>query len=190
MEKLYPKLDNDKITFMVDKQKALQEKLIHYKKIKRKWSIANTVLKSLGFSVSCILAGASILTLAPFSIPVAAAILSGLSIGNITLSTLVVEGFTSKRQRYFQHKCNHVHNYLNKLETHFIKCKEDGQITPDEFEQFQNLLKNFENEADIKDEIKSKDLKRVEKMAKKEIRKRRLDTAYSNVLQEHLQKMN
>ena len=53
------------------------------------------------------------------------------------------------------------------MEILFIKCKEDGQISPDEFELFQKLLKDFENEANIKAEIKSKDVKKVEIMAKK-----------------------
>ena len=35
-EGVYPKLPNDKMNFMMDKQKALREKLAHYKKIKNK----------------------------------------------------------------------------------------------------------------------------------------------------------
>jgi hypothetical protein len=191
MTDLYPKLpSDDKINFMLDKQKLLKEKLVHYKKIKSKWVVANTVLKSVGISVSCMLAGASILTLTPLSLPIAAAILSGISIGNVSVSNLIVEGFTYKRKRYFQRKCDHVNNYLNKMETLFIKCKEDGQITSHEFEQFQRLLKDFENDASLKSEIKSKDVKKVEKMAKKEIRQQRLNLLYSNILQEQQQKLN
>ena len=81
---------------MLDKQKVLREKLAHYKKIKSKWTIANTVLKITGISVSCILGGASILTIAPFSIPIAAAILSGLALGNVAVNNLFVEGFKSR----------------------------------------------------------------------------------------------
>ena len=56
------------------------------------------------------------------------------------------------------------------MEALFIKCKEDGQISPGEFEHFQKLLK--ENESGMintKSEIKSKDVKKVENMAKKGI---------------------
>ena len=47
------------------------------------------------------------------------------------------------------------------METLFIKCKEDGQISPDEFELFQKLLKDFENETSLRTAIKSKDIKKV-----------------------------
>ena len=47
-ECVYPILPDDKMNFMMDKQKALREKLAHYKKIKNKWSCANTALKITG----------------------------------------------------------------------------------------------------------------------------------------------
>ena len=89
-------IQSDKINLMLDKQKILREKLTHYKKIKNKWSHANTVLKLGSISVSCVLAGASILTVAPFSIPLAAAISSEISLENITITNLIVERFTSR----------------------------------------------------------------------------------------------
>ena len=114
---------------------------MRYTKVKNNWSVANTVLKFTGISVSCVLAGASILTVSPFSVPIVAAILGGISIGNISLSNLLIEGFTSKRKRYFRLKCDRIKEYLNKLEILFIKSKKDGQISHDEFELFQKLLK-------------------------------------------------
>ena len=71
------------------------------------------------------------------------------------------------------------------METLFIKCKEDGQISPEEFEQFQKLHKEYENAMiNTKSEIKSKDVKKVEKMAKKELRQQRLNQLYEKTLQE------
>ena len=128
-ERVYPILPDDKMNFMMDKQKALREKLAHYKKIKKKWSCANTALKITGISLSSILCGASILTMTPFSIPIAAAILGGISLGNTAVTNLLTERFTSKRKKYFRQKCDHIKDYLNKMETLFIKCKEDGQIS-------------------------------------------------------------
>ena len=83
-EPIYPKLadDSHKAEFILEKKRYLQEKLTHYKKVKHHWSIANTILKGVGISVSCILTGASIITLGPFSVPLAAVIMSGLSAGN------------------------------------------------------------------------------------------------------------
>ena len=168
-----PKLHDDKMNFMMDKQNALREKLAHYKKIKNKWSCANTALKITG------------ITMTPFSIPIAAAILGGISLGNTAVTNLLTERFTSKRKKYFGQKCDHIKDYLNKMETLFIKCKEDGQISPEEFEQFRKLLKEYESGMiNTKSEIKSKDVKKVEKMAKKELRQQRLNQLYEKTLQE------
>ena len=163
-EGVYPKLLDDKMNFMMDKQKAL---------------------KITGISLSCILCGASILTMTPFSIPIAAAILGGISLGNTAVTNLLTERFISKHKKYFRQKCDHIKDYLNKMETLFIKCKEDGQISPEEFEQFQKLLKEYESAMiNTKSEIKSKDVKKVEKMAKKELRQQRLNQLYEKTLQE------
>ena len=109
---------------MLDKQKVLKEKLGRYAKIKGKWRIVNTVLKITGIPVSCILGGTSILTMASFSISISEAILSGISMGNVALSNLLVERFTDTCLRYLRKKCDHVENYLNKMETLLLKCKE------------------------------------------------------------------
>ena len=172
-EQLYQKIQDRgtthgetyKMNFILDKQKALREKLAHYRKIKDKWSSIST--KIVGILVSYILGGASILTIGHFSIPIAAAILGGISLGNTAMTNLLVEGFTSKHKKYFQQKCNHIKDYLNKMETLFIKCKEDGQICPDEFELFQKLLMDLKNKSSLKTSIKSKDIKKVQRRAKK-----------------------
>jgi len=189
-DKIYPKLHDDKIKIMLDKKKVLREKLAHYKKIKKKWSIANTVLKSVSISVSCLLAGAAIVTVTPFAFPVVAAILSGLTIGNTTIGQLLVEGFTIRRKKYFQQKCDHVNNYLNKMETLFIKCQEDGIITLDEFEQYQKLVHDFEKDLVLQSEFNSKDVKRIEEQVKKDVHQEKMRTLYSTILKEHQQKFN
>ena len=191
-EQLYPNLQSttdSQLNYMMDKQKALKEKLLHYTKVKNNWSVANTVLKITGISVSCILAGASILTVTPFSVPIAAAILGGISIGNISLSNLLIEGFTSKRKRYFRLKCDRITEYLNKLEILFIKSKKDGQISHDEFELFQKLLRDYENETHMSVGVTSKDLKKAHKMAKNEIRQQQMSILVNKSIQEYQQKL-
>ena len=191
MTELYPKLHDDKANFMLDKQKLLKDKLYHIEKIKQRWSTANTVLKIVGISVTCVLGGASILSVAPFSIPIAAAILSGVSLGNMAVSNLLVEGFTSRRKRYLKRKHDRIRGYLNKMEAWFIKCKEDGQISLEEFEQFQKLLKGFENESktSLKTTLKTKDIKMAEKQAKKEVRQQQINMLLHKTIQEYQQKL-
>ena len=76
------------------------------------------------------------------------------------------------------------------MELLFIKCKEDGQISPEEFDLFQKLLKEYENGPSIKKGLKSKDIKKAEKRTKKEIHQQQTNVLYNNVLQEQLKKLN
>ena len=181
-DQLYPRLDVDaKVTYMLDKQKLLKAQLRHIEKVKRRWSKANTALKATTVAVTCILGGASILTAAPFSLPVVGAILGGVALTNTAVSNLVVEGITSKRKRYFRRKYDHVKEHLNKMELLIIRSKEDGQVSIAEFDQFQQLLKNFETLQE--DDLKSKDVKRVHRMVKNEMRQRRLNQLYTKSLE-------
>ena len=187
MSEIYPNL-HDKKKIMLDKQKVLKEKLAHYKKIKNKWAQANTALKSVVLSITCLLGGAAILTVTPFAFPIVAAILGGLSIGNQACGHLVVEGFTSKRKKYFQQKCDHVNDYLNKMETLFIKCTEDGVVTLEEFEQYQKLVRDFE--TNLTSEFKPKEIKKVEKQVKKDLHEQKTNILYTTLLKQQQQKLN
>ena len=82
----------------------------------------------------------------------------------------MIERFTGKRKKYFKQKCDYIKGYLDKMEILLQENKEDGQVTPTEFKLFQGLLKEYESGMiNFKLEIKSKDVKKVEKMAKKEL---------------------
>ena len=195
-EPLYPKLQSSDsesrgmLNFMEDKVKQVQKDLARYKKIKNKWSVANTVLKGTGISVSCVLAGASILTVAPFSLPIAAAILGGVSIVNISLSNLLIEGFTSKRKRYFREKCDYIMSYLDKMKVLLLKIKQDGQVTPTEFKLFQELLMEYESETSLKTAIKPKDFKKIEAKAKKQVREQQKNMLLHETIQKFQQTMS
>ena len=76
------------------------------------------------------------------------------------------------------------------MEILFIKCREDDQISPDEFKLFQQLLNEFESKASFQAGIKSKDVKKVEKKAKKEIRQQQLNMLLNKKVQEYQQKLN
>ena len=184
-EQLYPKIQSSEsrgvLNFMEEKVKLLQKDPTHYKKIKGKWSVANTVLKGTGISVSCVLAGIIILTVGPLSISIATVILGSVSLGNATVTNLLVEGFTFKRKRYFREKCDYIKSYLDKMEVLLLKIREDGQISPTEFKLFQELLKEYERETSFKAAIKSKDLKKIEAKAKSKSESSR-KTCYSTRL--------
>ena len=71
---------------------------------------------------------------------------------------------------------------MNKLEILFLKIKEDGQVTPTEFKLFQGLVKEYESGMiNSKSKIKSKDVKKVEKMAKKELHQQHLNQLYEKI---------
>ena len=184
---MYPKLPDDgmdKINYMEDKLGHLKRELARYKKIKNKWTVANTTLRICGISVTGLVAGASA-TVASLSVPIAVPIvLAGVSIASITFTESMIEGFTSKRKKYFRQKCDYIKSYLDKMEVLLLKIKEDGQVTPTEFKLFQELFKEYESETRLKSEIKSKDVKKAEKMVKKELRQQRLNQLYEKTLQD------
>ena len=158
-EHVYPKLPDS--THMEDKSEHLKKELAHYKKIKSKWTVANTKLRICDILVTGLLAGASV-AVASLSIPIASFILAGDSIASITFTESMIEGFTGKRKRYFRQKCDYIKGYVNKLEILLLKIKEDGQVTPTEFKLFKGLLKEYESgKMNSKSEIKSKDVKKV-----------------------------
>ena len=134
-EQLYHKIQSSDsesrgmLNFMEDKVKLLRKDLTRYRQIKNKWSIANTVLKGTGISVSCVLAGITTLTVGPLSVPIATVTLGSVSLGNATVTNLLVEGFTSKCKRYFREKCDYIKSYLDKMEVLLLKIREDGQIS-------------------------------------------------------------
>ena len=109
------------LNFMEDKVKLLQKDLTHYKKIKSKWSVANTTLRACGISLASLLAGATAAT-APLSVPIAIPIVLGCVSGfNIAFTELMIKSFTGKRKRYFKERCDYIKSYLAKLETLILK---------------------------------------------------------------------
>ena len=68
------------------------------------------------------------------SIPTVIIVLVCVSLGNTTLTNLLGELFTSKRKKHFRLKGEHAKDHLNKMEILLVKCKEDKQIIPAEFE--------------------------------------------------------
>ena len=170
-EQLYPKttqaqvqssdgVSRGMLNFMEDKVKQVQKDLARYKKIKSKWSVANTTLRTTcGISLASLLAAATAAT-APLSVPIAIPIvLAGVSGANIAFTKLMIKSFTGKRKRYFREKCDYIKSYLDKMEVLLLKIKEDGRVTPTEFKLFQELLKEYESETRLTSAIKSKDLK-------------------------------
>ena len=109
-ECVYPKLPDS----TQDKLEHFKKELAHFKKVKSKWTVANTMLRICGISVTDLLAGASV-TVASLSIPIAS-FLAGVSIASITFTESMIEGFTGKCKKYFRQKCDYIKVYVNKLE--------------------------------------------------------------------------
>ena len=83
----------------------------------------------------------------------------------------------------FREKCDYIKSYLDKMEVLLLKSKEDGQVTPTEFKLFQKLLKEFESKASFQAGIKSKDFKKIQKKAKKEVREQQKNMLLHETIQ-------
>ena len=73
------------------------------------------------------------------------------------------------------------------MEVLLLKSKEDGQVTPTEFKLFQELLKEYESETRLKSATKSKDLKKIQKKAKKEVREQQKNILLHKTIQKFQQ---
>lgn len=149
-ENIYPQIPvtiNDPFLsrqqYMLDKQNELKRQLLHYTKIKNRWSKADSSLKiiSIGLAFSTTLSAA--ITggfLTPIIIPT---ILASFSAFQTSISGILIVGLTGKKKSHYRKKLQLINNYLNKMYIFFEKCKDDKEITIEELETFQKLFKEY-----------------------------------------------
>lgn len=209
-EKIYPDLKNEmseekstpitsdnnheRQKIMLDKKRQLQKELQRYIKIKHKWNKANTVLRGINIVLTIILAGTGIALTGPLALPVVGMILTGVTAGNGVLNETLINAFIKRKAKRFKKKSEYIKNMLNKLSVFFEKCKEDGQITLEEFEGFHHILDEFEkmgSEADMltsqeADVLSSREIKNINKKAKKDAKNEMANQAKQILYQKQL----
>lgn len=166
---------------MLNKQHELQSLLKRYTKIIRKWSIANTVVKSIGLTL-VVGAGtaAGVITILPIVLlPIFVVALSGSSVVSTILTESIVLSLTSRKRKHFMKKILLVREYYNRLYIYFENARNDGIIKIEELEVFQAIYQDFYNkhyELKNKQDIEMNYMyKEITKTAIKEVRKEMKD---------------
>ena len=153
------RLDN-----LLFKEKMLEDKLKHYKKIKRKWIILKNILHYSKYPISGILiVGDLILILFPPTLIFAIGSIS-LTVSEIVCTNILEDSLLKIKVNKYKKKCIDIQSLIDKLYVFKNKALKDGIISDLELDEFDNLLKD-ENKNDVEDKLPEISLKTLnEKM--------------------------
>ena len=160
--------------FLLEKKK-LDEKLIHYKKIKNRWTTADSSIKVACISITGLLtistsifSGITLLGLAPVTGIIITSIFGGFNAVYLFLSEGISIGLTSKKKKIYREVCEQLELGINKLYLFQMKALEDGVLTSDEIIECQKIIQEISGQIN---KIKyGKDLETdTKKNSKKEI---------------------
>ena len=174
--------------FLLEKKK-LDEKLIHYKKIKNRWTNADSSIKIVCISITGILtistsvmSGLTLIALVPTTGIIITSIFGGFNAVYLFLSESISIGLTSKKKKIYREVCEQLELGINKLYLFQHKAIEDGILTNDEIIECQKIIEEINNkiskikygndgrsprEAEINNDVKKQD--KVQKIEKKKL---------------------
>jgi hypothetical protein len=88
----------------------------------------------------------------------------------------MVMGFTTRKKKFYEEKCQLIRSYLDKLFYYMEKAREDGIITTDEIQGFRRIIEEYyQRKGSIYEPqmkyLESKDFIKIQKAAKTEAKK-------------------
>ena len=139
--------------YMISKQEEIKEHLIHYKKLKKRWTKIDSTFKTISVILAFLITSATAAT-AGITLPIVIpAVLGAVTAIQTSSCGLIALAYTSKRKMYYKEKANLIDSYLNKLFIYFERSKSDKKITLEELEEFNELVNEFK---DCLDNVKNK----------------------------------
>ncbi|ESO90929.1 hypothetical protein LOTGIDRAFT_175789 [Lottia gigantea] len=127
--------------YMIDKQNELKVK--QYNKCKKRWIRVDSVYKRLSVVLTVGTTVATAVTgglMVPVVIPTLLATITAIQTSSCGLIAI---DYTSKQKSYYKKKTEILNAYLNKLFIFFERSTEDKNITIEELEEFNEILKNL-----------------------------------------------
>jgi len=178
--------------FLLEKKK-LDEKLIHYKKIKNRWTAVDSSIKIACISITGILtittsvmSGLTLIALVPTTGIILTSILGGFNAVYLFLSEGISIGLTSKKKKIYREVCEQLELGINKLYLFQHKAIEDNVLTSDEIIECQKIIQEISGQInkikygnEINNEVK-KDLKN-EKIEMKKLLKLEYEKKIKNL---------
>ncbi len=145
------KLSKARANEILNKRKDFEKALLHYRKIRKKWKKANTILHGLGIGVGSTLAIAGAVTGAmlsagtalPVLVPV---LLAGAGTVEGVISNTIAFTFMKRKIHRLKDKYDLVNIYTNRLYHLYQMSIEDAKITVEEMEEFRNIVCEYERE--------------------------------------------
>ena len=135
--------------FLLEKKK-LDEKLIHYKKIKNRWTNADSGIKIACITItglltisSSIFSGITLLGLAPVTGIIITSVFGGFNAVYLFLSEDISIGLTSKKKKIYREVCEQLELGINKLYLFQHKALEDNILTSNEILECQKIIQEI-----------------------------------------------
>ena len=172
-----PSYPPNKIDLFLLEKKKLDEKLIHYKKIKNRWTTADSSIKIACISITGILtiatsvmSGLTLIALVPTTGIILTSILGGFNAVYLFLSEGISIGLTSKKKKIYREVCEQLELGINKLYLFQMKALEDNILTSDEIIECQKIIQEINEKIN-----KIKYGSNIEKDLLKEINKEKIE---------------
>ena len=135
--------DRARAKILLNKKQELTTNLDRYTKLKVRWTEYNDIVRSIGHTISALLALATVVFSCPLGIniptiiPIVLGSLTGI---DTTITELIARRYTRRRKYYFADKCSEVISMMDKANYLFYKALIDGVITDNELAQFTQLI--------------------------------------------------
>jgi len=155
--------------FLLEKKK-LDERLIHYKKIKNRWTNVDSSIKITCISITGLLtistsifSGITLLGLAPVTGIILTSIFGGFNAVYLFLSEGISIGLTSKKKKIYREVCEQLELGINKLYLFQMKALEDNVLSSDEIIECQKIIQEINEKinkikygSELNKEVKNK----------------------------------
>jgi hypothetical protein len=145
-------LNQSRIKEMQTQKDLLEKELARYIKLKSRWKKADLGLKiggmilitGTGITSAVVGTFAFPALIIPLIYPALPAIIGGLGALETALLSGMVMGFTTRKKKFYEEKCNLIRSYLDKLFYYMERIREDGVITTDEILGFRRIIRGKE----------------------------------------------
>ena len=146
---------NDRYNLMVQKKEEMTSTVKRYMKSKKHYSLANNIQKIVSLVVTSSLTIATIVLTSGLAVPIfLIPTASGLSLFFLGFTSSIDKLVKTKKLR-IKSKLDNLQTLIAKMEVYIEKAREDGSITPEEVNKFNNLLE-IEKKKNLKISKKEK----------------------------------
>ena len=162
---IYPKMEDknleDKVCETINKtriseftsdKKRLEDLLVHYKKVRKRWTAADSGIKLTGLviagtlGVASAVTGGCIIIIPGIVMAIVSAVCGGIGAVNLFLIEGVSIGVTSKRKKFYREICECIEHGIDKLYLFHQRALKDGVLSDGELTESKKIIKDVQNQ--------------------------------------------